>query len=168
MVLNKNQNIDNTRFERVLSIPASVTAKYAYEYPYVYECPKTDNYHINKDKVAFVTFRRGNGGEMERIFVLPEEIIVNPKKDIQESNSFIENDEYDNDTKERIMIYCYRNFGSEFPEDNKQFFVLPVKKSIKIPQPYPKPKRNNTAKTYYSLRELLSGKELIEPISSSQ
>ncbi len=143
--------------KEVYSIPAGDSNKYQYNYPFIYECPNTSSY-IPKKKPLYVTFRMKEG-IMEKLFGIDDIIVFNPYRDF---NTFIKNPKYSDKIKKRIKDYCDDFWGEGKYDDNeKQFFILSLENIIELKHK-PRPKKNNVARIYYTLAEILSGKKHIE------
>jgi hypothetical protein len=144
--------------KEVFSIPSADWSQELIEMCNVYECLNSGRYVIKK-KPLFLAFRKSGGGEMERLYKIDEIIILNPKLEL---HAFLDSD-YDRRKKESVRKYC--DFMTEnekghwkdgLPNDERQFIILSQKDNIELSKPYPKPKRNNSYRAYYTLSEILN------------
>jgi hypothetical protein len=143
--------------KEVYSIPAGDSYKYQYNYPHIYECPNTSRY-IPKKKPLYVTFRMKEG-IMEKLFGIEDIIVFNPFLDF---DTFMINPKYSDETKKRVKEYCDDFWGEGNYDDNeKQFFILSLENKIEL-RHKPRPRKNNVARIYYTLAEILNGKKYIE------
>jgi hypothetical protein len=146
--------------KEVYSIPAGDSNKYQSNYPFVYECPNTVKY-IMKKKPLFLTFRNDNGGEMEKLFGLDYNIIMNPQQDLDD---FYKSDDYNTDVKNRVKNYVEDFWkGNPLPNTKHQFFILSETNQIALKHK-PKPRTNNAFRAYYKLSDLLDeNKSIVDP-----
>ncbi len=138
----------------VYSIPAGKTSyKYLSDDILMYECPNNGKYKMKK-KPLYVTFRKSGGGEMEKLFGLEEVIILNPAKELE---NFLMSD-YDADIRKRVQMYCESLWENvDYPNEEKQFFILSRDNQIELKH-RPRPsQRNNAYRVYYNLADILSG-----------
>ena len=138
--------------EEVYSIPAGITYKYQYEYPYIYECPNSGKNYKSIKKPLYFAFRKQGGGIMEKLFGIEKIIILNPFEDF---NSFWADPSYSDELKNRVKHYCDDIWGNNYANEEKQFFILSLNNQIDLPHK-PKPKKNNSFRAYYKLSDLLN------------
>jgi hypothetical protein len=142
-------------YEReVYSIPTVQWSFEAIERFNVYECPNEGMYVI-KYKPLFLAFRRSNGGVMEKLHPVESIIILNFKESYE---TFLHDEEsYPADIRERVKNYVDfmidQRRWTELPSDTKQVFLLASHK-IDLPK-QPRPRVNNSFRTYYTLADLL-------------
>ncbi|BDH60310.1 hypothetical protein MTP04_04400 [Lysinibacillus sp. PLM2] len=138
--------------KEVLSVPAGKTFNEIAKYN-IHACPVSYNYRDS----LFITFRQ-KGGVMERLYKVEKVIVIDPRSDsmievVAESEPLY---------KERILSYIRERkskYGFNHDEEYR-FYVLSEKEIISLPHT-PHPERNNSGPRYYSLSEILSGKEIV-------
>lgn len=142
-------------YEReVYSIPTVSWSFEAIERFNVYECPNEGMYVI-KYKPLFLAFRKSNGGMMEKLHPVETIIILNFKESYQ---AFLQDEQsYPVDIRERVKNYVDFMIGhghwTDLPPDTKQVFLLASHK-IDLPK-RPRPRVNNSFRTYYTLSDVL-------------
>ena len=151
-------------FEKeVASIPAQSTIENVEKYS-IYHRP-TDKDAIKKS--LYVTFRK-EGGRMEklykvkRILTLPDSYINRIRKN--KSNEEFEIEDLEKTDYKNIREYIKNCLTWDIKNDYN-FYVLDKDNYINLKNQdgtFPRPKRNNLGYWYYSLSELLSGKEIVE------
>lgn len=148
----------NMRFfeKEVLSVPAGKTLEIIEEYN-IHSCPNTQNYNYKSS--LFITFRKKNGGQMKTLYGIDDVIILNPHNLSQieslKEMGFVYTD--------RVINYIEkRKQGLGFDKGEEyRFYILSEKNKIELPHA-PKPRANNPGGWYYSLSEMLNGKEYID------
>jgi len=144
--------------KEVLSIPAGKSLSMVQQYN-IYVCPDTKNY--NYKRPLFVTFRQANGGVMNKLYKIEDSIILNPTN--QNEIQALQNSTYPDKIKTRILSYlAASNYGTPIEYDER-FYILSETDSIDL-NLNPKPKRNNSKFTYYTLKEILT-KQIVIPES---
>lgn len=139
--------------KEVLSIPTGGTYILQSSYPHIYGCPNEGKNFKSLKKPLYVTFRKGKGGEMERLYGVDEIIILNPKKDFE---AFLNNSQFSDSIKNRIKTYCDKMWvDGNYIDNEKQFFILSITNTIELKHK-PKPPKNNTFRAYYKLSDLLN------------
>lgn len=139
--------------KEVLSIPAGGTIDKIKSYGiHAFPYPRIPNYETSQ----YVTFRAPNGGEMDMLYSVINQIVLNPFDESLEDKL----NHLDHDSKGRILKYIQGRKTTKFGFEKKgytyMFYVL------KEEQPLfhkPKPQGRNTAgHTYYTYKEITSGK----------
>lgn len=150
--------IDNTMkyYEKeVLSIPAGKSLHMVQKFN-IYECP--DNKDYNYRKALFITFRQSNGGEMSKLYKLEDIVILNPAN--ENEIEALKNSTFPENFKNRLLEYIKKmNYPANLEEDRK-FYILSESETIDLLNK-PRPPRNNAKFTYYTLKEILTKKEVI-------
>lgn len=143
--------------KEVVSIPAGNSLDQVKKYN-IYVCPDTKSYNFKKP--LFVTFRQGNGGEMDKLYKIEDIIILNTT-----TVKNLENSTISEKLKKRICEYIgSENYQDE--EKDQRFYLLSETESIELPNK-PHPERNNTKFTYYTLKEILT-KKIVIPESQQE
>jgi hypothetical protein len=140
--------------EEVYSIPTADWSNEAINNFFVYECPNSGTYIIKK-KPLYLAFRKSGGGEMDKLYKVEDLIILNFNTDFKD---FMEDGNYSSEIRQKVNGYVSymkskKLWGDNLPEDEKQVFIL-SEKVINLPH-NPKPPKNNTFRTYYTLSQLL-------------
>lgn len=148
----------NMRFfeKEVLSVPAGKTLEIIEKYN-IHACPNTKNYNYKSS--LFITFRMNNGGQMKTLYGIDDVIILNPHNASQIQSLKEMGLAY----TDRILKYIEkREQGLGFGKgEEHRFYILSEKNKIELPHA-PKPRANNSGGWYYSLSEMLNGKEFID------
>lgn len=144
--------------KEVYSIPSANWSQTLIENYNVYECLNKGRYVIKK-KPLYVAFRKSGGGEMKFLYKIDDIIILKPKSDLE----YFLHSEYDEIKKSSVKGYCdfmtndtFGHWKNGLPDDERQFIILSTNNNIELKPPYPKPKRNNSFRAYYTLSEILS------------
>lgn len=151
--------------KEVASIPAQSTIVNVEKYSIYHRYSDMDSIK----KSIFVTFRKEKG-KMEKLYKVKSILTLSPKfiDDIK-SNTLEENSMFNSLEKKdltNLKEYIINCLSEEIKEDYN-FYILDTDHSIDLKHK-PKPKRNNLGYWYYSLSELLSGKEIVEVESKSK
>jgi hypothetical protein len=117
--------------------------------PFIYECPNNNKYKINS-KPLYIAFRKSGGGVMDKLFGIDDIIILSPKNGLE---TFINNESYDLDVRNRVKKYCETINLTEV-EEEKQFLILSKTNIIELKH-NPKPLKNNSYRAYYQLHDIL-------------
>jgi hypothetical protein len=150
-------------YEReVFSIPTKEWSFEAIERFNVYECPNEGKY-LTRFKPLYLAFRRSNGGVMDKLHPADNIIILNFRNDYE---TFLRDKEnYSESVKVQVRGYVDFMLGhgrwNELPSDTKQVFILATHK-IDLPK-RPRPRINNSFRTYYTLADLLQNEVCGEP-----
>ena len=145
-----------TFFEReVLSIPAGATYELVMQHR-IYSCSNKSGYQHKK--TLFLTFRRGNGGEMEALYKISKLLCFDPNVEGQTDRELADPDLSERE-KSRIRDYMAAHPWWAEPSEaaaaaeGVRFYVLgePIELRNK-----PRPKRNNVGFWYYDIAELLN------------
>src|SRR5690606_14843320 len=136
--------------KEVLSIPAGKTLSRVVKHK-IYECPDTAKY--SHKKPLFICFRQKHGGVMDCLYKIEDIIVLNPadKADLE----ILNNSTFPDSWKRRIFAYIN---DTGYPKDlnhDKRFYVLSETENIPLSH-QPRPPRNNTGHTYYSLVDILT------------
>ena len=91
-----------TTFEKeILSIPAGRSYDNVVD-SFVYECSDNDNYLPFNKIPLFIAFRKDNGGEMEKLYMLEVLLRINFKNDY---TKFLKSNEHTNAVKNKVKRY---------------------------------------------------------------
>lgn len=140
--------------KEVLSIPAGKTIDLIEKYN-IYVCP--DNRDYSYKKSLFLSFRAKNGGEMKKLYKI-EDILVFNIVDFENSQKNID---LSLGVLERISNYIssykeqFENNNDSFFTDNMRFYILSENENIELSLK-PKPEKNNSKHSYYTLKEILT------------
>lgn len=141
--------------KEILSVPAGKTFDVITKY-HIHACPDTASYNYRDP--LFITFRQRKGGVMDKLYKIKDVVILAPEnksvlKDLADST-----EEY----KERLLQYIEdRKNGHGFKSnDTYKFYILSEEEHISL-EHRPKPEKNNAGGWYYTLTEMLSGKEVV-------
>lgn len=138
--------------KEILSVSAAKTYKEITKY-HIHACPVSYNYRDS----LFIAFRQ-KGGVMDKLYKIDEILEFDPRND---SMVEIVADRV-GPFKERLLSYLEdrkKKYG--FNHDGAyRFYILSEKKHIALPH-HPHPEKNNTGPRYYTLAELLSGREIV-------
>lgn len=141
--------------KEVYSLPTQDWSNEILNKVYIYGCPNSGQ-HIIKHRPLFLTFRKSGGGEMEKLYKVEQIIIMNFNDDYQQ---LIEDNTYSESIRTKIRAYVEfmkekGNWNNVLPSDEQQVFIL-SESTIELPHK-PKPKSNNSFRSYYELAELLN------------
>lgn len=140
--------------KEVLSIPAGRSIENVEKYN-IYVCP--DNKDYSYKKPLFVTFRAAKGGVMSTLYKIDDIIILNPSNE-SEIQSLLAST-YSENIKNRIVEYIKSsNYSADWFDE--RFYILSQSDNIDLPNK-PKPQRNNSNISYYTLKEILTKKIVI-------
>jgi hypothetical protein len=142
--------------KEVLSVPAGKTINKIQEH-LVYVCPDTKGYRYKIP--LFVTFREQQGGMMKKLYKVEEILVLNAGSEVEKKA--LQQSTLADEMKNRMFAYLE---GEEVADENYKFYILGTNHIIDLPHS-PHPQRNNAKFTYYSLAELLSGKQIVVPES---
>ncbi len=143
-------------YEReILSVPAGKTFEEITEY-HIHACPDTPSYNY-KDSL-FIAFRQKGGGVMDKLYKVEDTLVLPPHNlsvldDISKGNL---------PYKKRLLEYMdTRKKGHGFKKnDTYRFYILAEDEHILLPH-FPRPEKNNAGGWYYTLSEMLSGREIV-------
>lgn len=141
--------------KEILSVPAGKTFEEITKY-HIHACPDTPSYNYRDP--LFITFRQKGGGVMDKLYKIEDILILSPAnlsvlKDISESDfSF----------KDRLLAYIEdRKNGHGFKRnDTYRFYILSESDHISLSH-NPRPEKNNAGGWYYTLSEMLSGRQVV-------
>lgn len=141
--------------KEILSVPAGSTFEEINKY-HIHACPDSPSYNYRDS--LFITFRKKNGGVMERLYKIDKIIVISPENDsllklIEESKL---------PYKDRLLSYIKeRKVGHGFHKnDTYKFYILSETEHIMLSH-NPHPKKNNPGESYYTLTEMLSGRQIV-------
>jgi len=136
--------------KEVVSIPAGETIDLIEKHK-VYSC-RNSGIYAKIPPSLYVTFRRGNGGEMSKLYKLVDTIVFNPN----DPNDVNRLKESNIETKIIKQIEGYLSDDKAWRDNTDcKFFILSFDNNIELPKK-PKPKNGNNANiAYYTLSELL-------------
>lgn len=143
--------------KEVYSIPTAQWSQKAIDDYKIYECPNKGA-HLIKQKPLYLAFRKSGGGEMDKLFKVEDIIIMNFAKDYE---TLLKDENYSPEIRNRVrgyVEYMLENIWPAMPDDEKQVFLL-SDNTIELKNK-PKPKRNNSFRSYYELADLLN-KEIV-------
>lgn len=141
------------KMKEVLSIPAGKTIDNIKNYGiHAFPYPRIPNYEASQ----YITFRAQKGGEMEMLYSIVNQVVLNPSDDNLETQLH----HLDHDSKDRIIRYIQARkttkFGFEKKGHTYMFYVL---KEVQALPHKPRPQGRNTAgHTYYTYEEITCGK----------
>ncbi len=141
--------------KEILSVPAGKTFEEITKY-HIHACPDTPSYNYRDP--LFITFRQKGGGVMDKLYKIEDILVLAPENisvltDISES---------DISYKDRLLAYINdRKAGHGFrSNDTYRFYILSEHEHIALSH-NPRPEKNNTGSRYYTLSEILSGREIV-------
>lgn len=141
--------------KEILSVPAGKTFEEISKY-HIHACPDIPSYNY-RDPI-FITFRQKSGGVMNKLYKIEDILILAPEnlsvlKDISES---------DFSYKDRLLAYIEeRKNGHGFKRnDTYRFYILSESDHISLSH-NPRPEKNNAGGWYYTLSEMLSGRQVV-------
>ncbi|WP_048718554.1 hypothetical protein [Bacillus sp. MB2021] len=141
--------------KEILSVPAGKTFEVITNY-HIHACPDTPSYNYRDP--LFITFRQKGGGVMNKLYKIEDILILAPEnlsvlKDISESDFLY---------KERLLAYIQeRKSGHGFKRnDTYRFYILSENDHISLSH-NPRPEKNNAGGWYYTLSEMLSGRQVV-------
>lgn len=141
--------------KEVLSVPAGKTFEEITKY-HIHACPDTSSYNYRDP--LFITFRQKGGGVMNKLYKI-EDIMVLPPENLSVLNDISESNlPY----KLRLLAYVKeRKAGHGFKSnDTYRFYILSENEHISLPH-NPQPEKNNAGGWYYTLSEMLSGRNKV-------
>lgn len=145
--------------KEVASIPAQKSIKCVEKFSIYHRFTDSDSI---KDSI-FVTFRKEKG-KMEKLYKVKKKLTLSRKiVDEIKKNKFEEGisiDNLDNADLMNLKKFIVECINEEIKVDYN-FYILDNDHSIDLKHK-PRPKRNNLGYWYFSLSELLSGKEIVE------
>lgn len=141
--------------KEILSVPAGKTWDIVEKFN-VHAHPNKSPYNYKSS--IYITFRKSNGGRMNRLYKIDEMFVLNPHDDTFIEEYFV-NDVY---YRDRVLNYIKdRKAGMGFNyEGSYRFYILNERDYIDLNHE-PRPRQNNPGGRYYKLSELLSGKEIV-------
>lgn len=150
-------NNDLDEEEIVLSVPIGgtydIVEKYdihahPYNYPY-------------KTKMKYLTFRYPNGGQMKCVYEIVETLVI----DMSNWNRIIEEKNFSEDVKERLINYIFdRQKGFDYEKDVPyKHYILSEKYKLSNT---PKPPKNNPGGWYYRLGDLLNAETFVDTVKA--
>lgn len=141
--------------KEILSVPAGKTFEEITNY-HIHACPDTPSYNYRNP--LFITFRQKSGGVMNKLYKIEDILILTPEnlsilKDISESDLMF---------RDRLLAYIKeRKGGHGFKRnDTYRFYILSEHDHISLFH-NPRPEKNNAGGWYYTLSEMLSGREVV-------
>ncbi|MED4732194.1 hypothetical protein P9597_29555 [Aneurinibacillus migulanus] len=141
--------------KEILSVPAGKTFEEITKY-HIHACPDTPSYNYRDP--LFITFRQKGGGVMNKLYKIEDILILAPEnlsvlKDISESDLLYKN---------RLLAYVEeRKKGHGFKKnDTYRFYILSQNDHITLSH-NPRPEKNNAGGWYYTLSEMLSGRQVV-------
>jgi hypothetical protein len=150
--INKNMNFYE---EEVLSIPAGRTISMVMNHQ-IYWCEDSKDH--NHKKALYVTFREPGGGIMRNLYKIEDIILLNPS-DNSQFNAF-KASRYSAVLKKRIKSLINDKSHTSPMTGDLKFYILSQKDTIQLTN-CPKPKLNTRKFTYYTLKDILTEKEVI-------
>jgi hypothetical protein len=149
------ENSMNYYEKEILSVPAGKTFEEINKY-HIHACPHTSSYNYRDP--LFITFRQKGGGVMDKLFKIEDIFILSPESE-SELNVMSESDfPY----RDRLLAYItVRKAGFGFKKnDTYRFYILSQEEHISLPH-RPHPAINNSGGWYYTLSEMLRGREIV-------
>lgn len=138
--------------KEILSVPAGKTFNEITNH-HIHACPLSYNYRDS----LFITFRQ-KGGIMDKLYKIEHILELDP------SNHSIHQIVRDRGLpyEQRLLSYLKdRIAGYGFTHDEQyRFYILSEEEYISLPHK-PHPEKNNVGPRYYTLAELLSGREIV-------
>jgi hypothetical protein len=149
--INKNMNFYE---EEVLSIPAGRTFSMVMHHQ-IYWCPDSKGH--NHKKSLYVTFREPRGGTMRNLYKIEDVLVLNPS-DNSQFNAF-KASRYSAVLKKRIKNLINDKAHTSPMSGDLKFYILSQKDTIQLTN-CPKPKLNTRKFMYYTLKDILTEKEV--------
>jgi hypothetical protein len=148
--------------EEVLSLPAGKTSDLIQKHK-VYSC-KANSRNAKDKRPLFMAFRE-KGGAMSTLYKLEYSVRMDPKA--PNAIEKLENSDADPGHIKRIKEYLesFPRLEESFPAEDYTFYVFSTDCNIDLPNK-PRPAKNNTPLTYYTLKQMLE--EEILPSKSTQ
>lgn len=116
-----------------------------------------DKHHNYKRLDDLITFRQNHGGRMDAIYNIESTFTLDHQNWEEELEGFYFSESIRNRIKEYIIDRLNGGFGFEKPIPFK-FYILTLVKELSHE---PRPRANNTGARYYSLGNLIEGKEIL-------
>lgn len=141
--------------KEILSVPAGKTFEEINKH-HIHACPNTPPYNYRDP--LFIAFRQKGGGVMDKLYKIDDIFVLSP-----ENTSVLKViEETDLSYKERLLAYIAdRKIGHGFKKnDMYRFYVLSEAEHISLHH-HPHPQVNNSGGWYYTLTEMLSGRQTV-------